>query len=169
MTSTSGAARRGRAGAKVLIAGRNAAGRDAIALALERAGFRVCALCPDATSAVEEASRTRPDVCLVDIDLPGGGLTTVRAVVTQRQTTRAVVLASAARPADLFAAVRAGALGYVLTDVDADALAGEVETVLHGRAALSAGLTADLMAEFRAMNDTSARCGRRTDRRRSKR
>jgi DNA-binding NarL/FixJ family response regulator len=160
-----------RRGATVLVADRHTATRATVSGALERAGFRVCRPCRDAAAAVAEAARSRPDVCLVDVDLPGGGLTAVRALASQRSTMRIVVLASAARPDDLFAAVRAGAVGYVLKDIDPARLPGEVDAVLAGEAALSRDLTARLIAEFRDLTARAVASGRQTpgttDRRRS--
>lgn len=143
--------------ATVLVADRRRATREALADALHAAGYDVCAICVDAASAVGEAARQRPDVCLIDVDLPGGGLTTVRAIVTAHGATRIVVLASAVRHHELFAALRAGADGYVLKDIDPDRLPTEIEAVLDGRAALSNELTAGLIAEFRAVSAASAR------------
>ena len=132
--------------------------------ALEDAGHDVCASCHDAASAVHEAARHRPDVCLIDVDLPGGGLTTVRAIVTAHGASRVVVLASAVRHQELFAALRAGADGYVLKDIAPERVPAEIDAVLDGRAALSRELTAGLIAEFRSLSTSARTC----DPRRSK-
>ena len=145
------------AAATVLVADRRRAAREALTSALSAAGYDVCATCSDAAEAVSEAARLRPDVCLVDVDLPGGGLTTVRAIVTAHGSARVVVLASAVRHQELFAALRAGADGYVLKDIDPSQLPGEIDAVLDGRAALSRELTAGLIAEFRALSAAGAR------------
>jgi len=153
------------AAATVLVADRRRVTREALADALRVAGYEVCSTCADAASAVSDAARLRPDVCLVDVDLPGGGLTTVRAIVTAHGATRVVVLASAVRHQELFAALRAGADGYVLKDIDPERLPTEIDAVLDGRAALSRELTAGLIAEFRALSVAPERAN---DPRRSK-
>ena len=156
----------------MLVADRRAATRAAVARALELAGFTVCAACGDTPSAVAEAVRLRPDVCLVDVDLPGGGLTAVRAIVAHLESTRVLVLASPARPDDVLAALRAGAAGYVLKDVDPQRLPADVRAVLDGEAVLPPESVARLVAEFRALDRAvggTRRAGRTPDARRSNR
>jgi len=141
----------------VLVADRSAAARRRLATVLAEAGYRVCGPCADAAETVVEAARSRPDACLIDIDLPGGGLTAARAIAMQRSAVRIVMLAPSARSLDLFAAVRAGAVGYVLKDLDPERLPGAVAAVLDGEAALSGELTARLLEEFRALTDPTTR------------
>src|SRR5258707_2731711 len=59
---------------RVVIAGSGAQARAAIARALTAAGFFVAAECADARAAVEAVATERPDVCVIDADLPGGAL-----------------------------------------------------------------------------------------------
>lgn len=134
---------------KVLIADRHQATRAGIRAALERAGHRVCAECEDAASAVEATERTRPAVCIVDVDLPGGGISAVRAIAVRRRPPRVLVLAGRLREADFFAALRAGAHGFLIKDVDPSRLPAEVAAVACGGAALGGELTARLIDEFR--------------------
>lgn len=134
---------------KVLIAERHQATRAGIRVALERAGHRVCAECEDAASAVEATERKRPDVCIVDLDLPGGGISAVRAIASRRRPPRVLVLAGRLREADFFAALRAGAQGFLIKDVDPSRLPAEVSSVAAGGAAIGGELTARLIEEFR--------------------
>jgi DNA-binding NarL/FixJ family response regulator len=137
--------------ARILIAEHPPDTRAGIRSALERAGHEVCAECEDAGSAVQAADRTRPSVCLVDLDLPGGGIAAVRALASRRRPPRVLMLASRLRDADFFAGIRAGAQGFVLKDVDPRRLPLAVDSVLADGAALSPALTARLIEAFRAL------------------
>lgn len=140
----------------MLIADRLEAARRGIRVALQAAGHEVCAECDDAASALAATERTRPNVCLIDLDLPGGGISAVRAIASRRKPPRIIVVAPRVRDHDLFAALRAGAKGFVLKDVDSRRLPGEVEAVLADGAALSPPLTARLIEEFRALGQSEA-------------
>ena len=102
----------------VLIADDHPATRAGVRLALERGGFVVCAEVPDGPSAIEAALRERPDVCLLDINMPGNGIEATKAIVRQLPETAVVMLTVSRSDADLFDALRAGASGYLLKDTD---------------------------------------------------
>jgi DNA-binding NarL/FixJ family response regulator len=136
---------------RVLVAERDAATRADISATLERAGLRVVARCADAASTVSALRRRRVDVCLIDLDLPGGGVTAARAIAARAGRPRMIILAAAARERDLFAAIRAGADSFVLKDVDAVALPDHVAAVAAGEAVLPHGMTARLIEEFRTL------------------
>ena len=68
---------------RVLVADGHAATRAGIRAALEGAGFVVVAACADAASAIAAADRHRPSISLVDVDLPGGGVSTARAIAAR--------------------------------------------------------------------------------------
>lgn len=123
--------------------------RDGLTAALTQAGFVVCAACGDAAATVTAAAAEQPDACVVDVDLPGGGLTAVRALSALPQRPRILVTAAAVRAQDLFAALRAGADGYVAKAFDPGGLPKEMAALLRGGAALSPAFTACLIAEFR--------------------
>jgi DNA-binding NarL/FixJ family response regulator len=142
---------------RVLIASRRAGARTRLAAALEAAGYRVCASCADAPSTIAAAARTRADVCVIHLDLPGGGITTCRALAARRTPPHIVVLAPAGREGDLAAAIRAGADGFVLDDLDPARVPDAVAEVSAGRPYLSSGLTAQLIAELRAPLPTGQR------------
>jgi NarL family two-component system response regulator LiaR len=136
---------------RVLVAERDEATRRGIAAALERAGSRVVASCPDGTTAIAALGRHRIDVCLIGLDLPGGGVTTARAIAGRRNKPRIIILASTARERDIFAALRAGADSFVVKDVDAAALPQHVAAVAAGEAVLPEGMTVRLIDEFRSL------------------
>jgi two-component system nitrate/nitrite response regulator NarL len=113
--------------------------------------------CATTAELLDVATGARPQVCVVDVDLAGGGLTAVRALLAARDGPRVVVTAGSERADDLLAALRAGADGYVVKAVDARVVATEVAALARGEAGLSARLTACLIAELRRGAGTSTR------------
>jgi NarL family two-component system response regulator LiaR len=97
-------------------------------------------------SAVEAAVAGRPDVVLMDLVMPeGDGVTAIRALAEAAPGARVVVLSSFADDEHVFAAMQAGAAGYLLKDVDPDALAEAVREVHRGRPVLHPDVAARLM------------------------
>jgi DNA-binding NarL/FixJ family response regulator len=136
--------------AAVLIADDHAPTRADIAAALEEDGrFRVCAAVSDAPAAVESAVRLRPGLCLLDIRMPGGGIAAAWEITARLPETKVVMLTVSRDDDDLFAALRAGASGYLLKDLEPDRLPDALEEVLTGDAAIPGALVARLVSEFR--------------------
>jgi DNA-binding NarL/FixJ family response regulator len=133
----------------VLLADDHAPSRAGVRAALEGHGFLVCAEAADAASAIEAAERERPDVCLLDIRMPGSGITAASAISAKLPETAIVILTVSHDDADLFDALRAGAAGYLLKDTDPRRLPALLTSVIRGEGALSPGLTAKLIEEFR--------------------
>src|SRR5689334_15822548 len=103
---------------RVLVADRDEIVRVGIATALGRAGHRVVARCPDAEAVLQALTRYRIDVCLISLDLPGGGVTTTRAISSRPNRPKIIILAGTARERDVFAGLRAGADAFVVKGVD---------------------------------------------------
>jgi DNA-binding NarL/FixJ family response regulator len=135
---------------RILIAARRKTTRDRIQLALEEMGGFVCASCPNAASAVAAVASARPHVCLVHLDLPGGGLTACRALAARRRPPRILVLAPAGREGDVTAALRAGADGFVVDELDPRHIPAAVVDVAAGKPYLSPASTALLISQLRA-------------------
>ena len=132
-----------------LVADGDAPTRAGIRSTLERDGFVVCAEVADGPSAVEAALRERPDVCVLDVHMPGGGIAAAREIAARVPGTAVVMLAASHDDDELFDALRAGAAGYLLKDIDADRLPVALKGVLKGEAALPRRLVARLVDEFR--------------------
>jgi DNA-binding NarL/FixJ family response regulator len=109
----------------------------------------VCAEAADADEAVEKALQERPDVCLLDIRMPGSGIRAAEAIAIQLPESAIVMLTVSRSDVDLFDALRAGAVGYLLKDIDPERLALALRGVLDGEAALPRHLVALLIDEFR--------------------
>jgi DNA-binding NarL/FixJ family response regulator len=120
-----------------------------VRIALEAGGFFVCAEAADAPGAVAAARRERPDVCLLDINMPGNGIQAAEDISHELPETAVVMLTVSRTDADLFDALRAGASGYLLKDIDPARLPIALHGVLEGEAALPRHLVALLIEEFR--------------------
>jgi two-component system nitrate/nitrite response regulator NarL len=133
----------------VLLAEPDAPTRTGIRLMLEGAGFEICAEPLDSAAAVEAAVECRPALCLVAEWLPGGAVEALHAVYQRVPDAKLVLLTESDDAAVLFAAVRAGACGYVRTDRDPTRLPDILRGVLAGEAALSRVMTYALLERWR--------------------
>lgn len=136
---------------RVVIADDHASMRAGVRLALEGNGFTVVGEAADTPGAIAAALRERPDACLLDIHMPGGGGIAACAEITAKLPDAKVVMLTVSRTdADLFAALEAGAVGYLLKGMDPRRLPDALRGVLSGEAALPRTLVAKLINEFRA-------------------
>ncbi len=103
---------------RLLVADDHPASRAGVRLALEGHGFEIVAEVATARAAVDAAVRERPDLCLLECHLPGNGITAARQISARVPSTAIVMLSVSDRQADVLAAIRAGALGYLLKTVD---------------------------------------------------
>ncbi len=136
-------------GIRVVIADDHPPTRTGVRAALERGGFVVCAEAADGNAAIEAARRERPDVCLLDIHMPGDGIRAAETIAHELPETAVVMLTVSRSDADLFDALRVGACGYLLKDIDPARLPLALYGVLEGEAALPRRLVALLIEEFR--------------------
>ena len=135
---------------RVLVADDHAPTRADLRETLEEGGrFVVCAEAADAPGAIEAAVRERPQLCLLDVRMPGTGVAAAWEIHARLPETKIVMLTVSADNDDLFAALRAGAAGYLLKDTDPSRLPHALEDVLEGRAAMPRDLVARLIGEFR--------------------
>lgn len=105
---------------------------------------------PNAIAAVDAAVAERPEVCLLDMNMPGGGGVRAATDITRALPHAAIVMLTvSSSDEDLFAALTAGAKGYLLKDLDLDELPDELRRVMAGEAVLPPGLAARLISEFR--------------------
>lgn len=124
--------------------------RASVRRALEEHGFEVCAEVATAADSVAAAERERPDLCLLDVHMPGNGVAAAAQIAARLPETAIVMLTVSDCDDDLFAALRAGVHGYLLKDMDPARLALALEGVLAGEAALPRALVARVLEEFRA-------------------
>jgi DNA-binding NarL/FixJ family response regulator len=135
----------------VVIADDHAPTRADIRAALEAAGdFVVCEEAADAAAAIAGALRHRPDLCLVDLQMPGGGLSACWEIVSRLPETKVVMLTVSEERDDLFGALRAGAAGYLLKDIDPRRLPHALRDVVAGKPAIPRTLVGRMIEEFRS-------------------
>jgi DNA-binding NarL/FixJ family response regulator len=132
-----------------VLADDHAPARLGVRLALEDGGFHVVAEAVDARSAVEAALEHRPDLCLLDVYMPGRGIAAAAELAEALPEMPIVMLTVSDTSEDLFEALRAGACGYLLKDTDPQRLPYALAAVLDGEAPLPRVLTARLITEFR--------------------
>ena len=134
---------------RVLIADDHAPTRDDVRRALEGdERFEVCAVVADAVEAVQAAVRERPDVCLLDIRMPGSGLAAAWEIAARRPQAKIVMLTVSDDDTALFAALRAGAHGYLLKTMDLRRLPSALHGVCSGEAAMPRALVARVLERF---------------------
>ena len=118
---------------RVMLVDDHALVRSAIRQALEAPDVEVVGEAASAEEAMPMAAELRPDLVLLDIDLPGlSGLEALRDLAPRLPNTRIVVLTSSTTRRDLINAVRNGASGYLTKDLGGDALLRAVRGIRHG-------------------------------------
>jgi DNA-binding NarL/FixJ family response regulator len=132
-----------------VLADDHAPARAGVRRSLEAHGLRVVGEAAAAQDAVALALDLRPDVCLLDVRMPGGGIAAAHTVASRLPETAVVMLTVSTSDEDLFDALRAGASGYLLKDTDPARLPLALEGVLRGEAALPRTLAARVLDEFR--------------------
>jgi DNA-binding NarL/FixJ family response regulator len=135
---------------RVVVADDHPPTRSGVRDALEQQSCLVVAEAATAAEAVTAAREHRPDVCLLDINMPGSGIVAA-AEITHTVPGVAVVMLTASRDdEDLFAALRAGASGYLLKDMDPSRLGPALQGVLAGEAVLPRWLVLKVVEQLRA-------------------
>jgi DNA-binding NarL/FixJ family response regulator len=135
---------------RVLLVDDHALVRSAIRQALEAPDVMVVGEARSAEEALEMAPRLRPDLVLLDIDLPGmTGIEAVRELAPRLPDTRVVMLTVSTDRRDLLDAVRHGAAGYLTKDLSGEALLRAVRGIRRGDLPMSrvhAALVVDHLA-----------------------
>lgn len=131
-----------------MLADDHAATRLGVRLALQDGGMEVVAEAANAREAVAAVLEHRPDLCLLDVYMPGGGVAAAQQLSEAAPDVAIVMLSVSDEDADLFEALSAGARGYLLKDTPPQRLAHALAATLDGQAALPRDLTARLIGEF---------------------
>ena len=120
--------------------------------------------------AVRLAAQLRPDVVLMDLQMPGGdGLAAVRQIAAAQPEVRVLVVTMFQDDDSIFAAMRAGARGYVLKDMDDDDITRAILAVGRGDAIFSPAIAARMMTFFSTSSPQPIPLFPRTDRERTQR
>jgi len=115
-----------------------------------------------ADQAVGEAQRLKPDVILMDLHMPGGGIEATRILRAEMPDVGVLILTVSENEEDLLAALRAGAKGYILKTSDFDQLLRSLDTVAAGQAALAPEMTTKLLTQL-STDDASPSPRRRSE------
>lgn len=113
------------------------------------ADLRIVGEAEDADSATQLCAATKPQVALVDLVMPGGGIAATRAIRAASPNTKVIVLTSFDDAGQIIAAVQAGALSCLLKDIDADGLADAIRKAAQGEAVLHPRVAGYLMDALR--------------------
>jgi len=131
--------------------------RDAVSRDLDAAGFRVVATADAVASAGPRAAATRPNVVLMDMQLPDGtGTDATAAVLAASPGSCVLVLSASSERDDVLEAVKAGATGYLVKSASAAELVEAVKRTADGQAVFTPGLAGLVLGEYRRMSTVPA-------------
>jgi DNA-binding NarL/FixJ family response regulator len=114
-------------------------------------GIEVVGEAANGVDAVRESRRLMPDLVLMDLRMPGGsGLAAIREITAESPGVNVMVVSMFEDDESVFAAMRAGARGYVLKDMDADGFARAILMAGRGEALFSRSIAARMVTFFSA-------------------
>ncbi len=126
--------------------------RNAVARDLEEGGYEVVAAVGDGAQAIRVAAAVRPDVVVLDLQLPDiSGVEVLRGLLRVLPTVRVLVLSASGEQADVLEAVKAGATGYLVKSAQRDEFLDAVRRTANGDAVFTAGLAGLVLGEFRRL------------------
>lgn len=135
---------------RIVIVDDHALFRDGLATILAaEADFDVVGQGGSAADAIRLARDLLPEIILLDIDMPGGGITAAQAIAIDCPVTKIVILTSSEDDDHLIAALKAGTRAYILKGVPARELLRILRTVEAGESYVPPALAASLLVEMR--------------------
>ena len=140
---------------RVLVVDDQALFREALVTLLgARPEVEVVGEAGDGEQALERAAALQPDVVLMDLHMPVlDGIATTRRLRVEQPGVRVLALTTFDDDEDVFAALRAGALGYLLKDVSSDRLVEAVLSAARGESVLQPSVAAKVVARFAQLDD----------------
>jgi two-component system, NarL family, nitrate/nitrite response regulator NarL len=139
----------GRSVPRVLVAGHDSATIHGIRLALQEEGIVLCGQVASAGELADAVTRLEPDLCLVDVDLPGGGIVAAAEMRAWRSGVAVVMLASNLNEEEFLKSIAIGAIGYLPKSISPKRLPAVVHAVLLGEPAIPRPFVAVLMNRLR--------------------
>jgi len=134
---------------RILIADDHTLFRDSLRSLLTSRGFEIAGEAREGREAVELARRLQPDIVLMDLSMPGlDGLSATRLISAEMPQVKVVVLTGSDDDAKLFEAIKSGAQGYLLKNLESRELFALLEGVSRGEPALTPLLASKLLQEF---------------------
>jgi NarL family two-component system response regulator LiaR len=115
--------------------------------------IQVIAEAESGAAAVSAANQHQPDVVLMDLELPGDldGISATRQIRKQRPDTQVIVVTSHHQDEFIFPAVRAGAISYLLKDVEPDELADAIRKAARGEAVIDSRVASRIIQELQGI------------------
>jgi two-component system, NarL family, nitrate/nitrite response regulator NarL len=112
--------------------------------------FEIVGEAADGFEGIRTVAAQKPDVVLLDLHMPGiSGIEAAKAILKDAPGTHVVMLTVSEEPEDLMAALRAGALGYLLKNIDSDFLVDSIRRAADGDSVMSPEMTGKLLREVR--------------------
>ncbi len=141
--------------ARILITDDHAVVREGLRALIEtKPDMELIGEAADGVEAVEKARSLQPDVILLDIVMPRmDGVTAIREIKRENPDARILVLTSFAEDAQIFPAIKAGALGYLLKDSSPGELIQAIRDVHAGKASLHPAVALKMIQEFNRPSD----------------
>jgi DNA-binding NarL/FixJ family response regulator len=138
---------------RVLVVDDHALFRRGLEMVLEQEpDIEVVGEASDGTEAVEVATETTPDVVLMDVRMPRrGGIDACTAIKDAVPSTKIIMLTISDEEADLYDAIKAGAMGYLLKEISIEEVASAIRAVHGGQSLISPSLASKLLNEFASM------------------
>src|SRR3954467_1444556 len=129
--------------------------RDAVERDLVGAGFDVVAVAADGHQAIARFPAARPQVVVLDLQIPGpGGVEVTADVLGRDPSARVLILSASGEHSDVLEAVKAGATGYLVKSASRDELLDAVRRVAGGDTVFTPGLAGLVLGEYRRLSDT---------------
>ena len=136
-------------GLRVLLADDSPLFLDGLRQLLLSRGVSVVGTARDGIEALEKARALRPDVVVLDLNMPRcNGLEATRALKAELPEIKVLILTASEEAEPLYEAIRSGAAGYLLKNLEANAFCALLASALRGEAALAPGLAERLVTEF---------------------
>jgi DNA-binding NarL/FixJ family response regulator len=131
--------------------------RDAVERDLTDAGHEVVAVAANGRDALARFPAARPQVVLLDLQIPApDGVQVTAEMVQHDPQVRVLILSASGEQADVLAAVKAGATGYLVKSASREELLDAVRRVARGDAVFTPGLAGLVLGEFQRMSDAPA-------------
>ena len=126
--------------------------RSGMRLILQRnPEFEIVGEAADGLEGVKRAKQLRPDVVLMDLNMPGlSGLEALQLIIEDVPSTAVLMLTVSEEAEDLSAALRNGARGYLLKNVEAEYLNSAIKKAVAGDPVIAESMTAKLVMQFRS-------------------
>jgi DNA-binding NarL/FixJ family response regulator len=138
---------------RVLVVDDHALFRRGLQLVLEQEpDIDVVGEASDGVEAVAVAAETTPDVVLMDVRMPKrGGIDACTAIKDAVPSAKIIMLTISDEEADLYEAIKAGAMGYLLKEISIEEVAAAIRAVHGGQSLISPSMASKLLTEFAAM------------------